>query len=108
MLRFQPSQTDNQLFAAIAKAPDAAAYPNVARYFSHISSFAADVRAQWPAAFGAQSGKAAKTAAVPAKAAAPAPAPKAAAAEDDDADLFGDDGDAAAAAAASKVEKVQC
>jgi elongation factor 1-beta len=100
-----------QLFDAVAKAPDASAYPNVARFYSHIASFAADVRAQWPAAFGASGGKgAAKGAAAPAKAAAAPPkaaAPAPAAEEEDDADLFGDDGDAAAAAAAAKVSKVR-
>lgn len=46
---FQPTQTDVALFNAIGKAPDASAYPNVARYFSHIASFGDDVRGRWAA-----------------------------------------------------------
>ena len=92
-----------ELFAAIGKAPDATAYPNVARFYSHIASFTAEQRAQWPAAFGAAAAPAAK-AAVPAKAAAAPPKAPAKEEEEEDADLFGDDGDAAAAAAAAKAK----
>lgn len=100
---FHATQTDVELFAAIGKAPDATAYPNVARFYSHIASFTAEVRAQWPAAFGAAAAPAAK-AAVPAEAAAAPPKAPAKEEEEEDVDLFGDDGDAAAAAVAAKAK----
>jgi hypothetical protein len=100
VIGFAPSQKDVELFNAIGKAPDAAKFPNVARYYSHIASFSADAKAKWAAGFGG-----AAAAAAPAKAAA---APAKAAEEEEDVDLFGDDADAAAAkvsAAAPKVEE---
>jgi hypothetical protein len=93
---FAPSQTDVELFNALGHAPDAKAYPNVSRYYSHIASFSGEARAKWPkllshthhaaAAAPASAGAGAHAHAK----AAPAPA---AAADDDDAgeDLFGDD-----------------
>jgi elongation factor 1-beta len=92
-LSFAPTQTDLALHAALGAAPSATQYPNVARYFSHISSFAGKAL---PAGLASSSGAAAPAAA----AAAGKPAGKAAAkatADDDEVDLFGDDGDAAAA-----------
>lgn len=80
---FTPSATDAALFDALKTAPDAAKFPNVARFYKHIAAIPAAQRAALP------------------KGAAAAPAGKAAAAkdEDDDAeDLFGDDADAAEAA----------
>lgn len=95
---FSATQTDVELFNALGKAPDAAKFPNVARFYNHIASFSADARKAFPAAFGAKAGAAAakggKAAAPAAKAAAPAPAEE----DDDAADLFGDDDDDAAAA----------
>jgi len=95
---FSASQTDVELFGALGKAPEAAKYPNLARYYNHIASFSADARKAFPAAFGGKAAAAgagagaAKKAEVK-KAAAPAPAEE----EDDAADLFGDDDDDAAA-----------
>lgn len=89
--RFSPSSTDVALFDALAKAPDAAKYPNVARFYNHIASFSADQRKKFAAALGAAAGKAGAAAPAPAKA------------DEDDVDLFGDDADAAAAAV--KVDK---
>merc|ERR1719473_1108940 len=37
----EPTTQDADLFALIGKAPDATAYPNVARYYAHIESFGA-------------------------------------------------------------------
>jgi len=98
---FSPSQKDVELFTALGNAPDAAKYPNVARFYSHIASFSAAAKAAFPAGFGS-------AAAAPAKPAAAKPA--APVAEEEDVDLFGEDGgDAAAkvsaAAAASKVRR---
>ena len=93
VIGFSATQKDAELFTAIGKAPDAKAYPHVARYFNHIASFSAEARA----AFG--SAGASSSAAAPAKGKAAAAAPKA---DNKDAeDLFGDDDDAAAKAAAS-------
>jgi len=38
----EPTAQDATLFGLIGSAPDAAAYPNVARYYAHIESFGAD------------------------------------------------------------------
>lgn len=98
---FSPSATDVALFDALAKAPDAAKFPNVARFYNHVASFSAEQRKKFAAALGAG-----------AAGAGAAPAKKAAAKdEDDDVDLFGEDGDAAAAsvkvAAPKKEEAVK-
>lgn len=98
---FSATQADVELFNAIGKAPDAAKFPNLARFYNHIASFAADARAKWPAAFSGKAG------AAPAKAAAAAPAKAAAAPakeEDDAENLFGDDDDDAAAKIAAKAK----
>lgn len=98
MCSFSPSASDVALFDALSKAPDAAKYPNVARFYNHIASFSADQRKKFGAVIGgAAAGKAAP-------AAAPA---KAAAKDEDDVDLFGDDGDAAAAAVRVEAPKVE-
>jgi elongation factor 1-beta len=84
---YSASSTDAALYDALGKAPDAAKFPNVARFYSHIGSIA--------------DRKALKTVIGGASAGAAVAAPKAAAkkaADDEDVDLFGDDGDAAAAA----------
>ena len=101
VIGFSATKKDVELFEAIGKAPDAAKYPNVARFYSHIASFSADQKAKLPAAFGAAG--AAAPASAPAKAAAPAPA----AAEEEDIDLFGDDSDAAAAKVSAAAPKVR-
>jgi elongation factor 1-beta len=105
---FAPTQTDLALHAALGSAPSAAQYPNVARYYSHISSFAGKslpegLPSSSGAAPAAASGKGA--AAAPAAAAAKPAAKTAAkpAADDEEVDLFGDDGDAAAAKVAAPV-----
>ncbi|KAJ1978021.1 hypothetical protein H4R34_003359 [Dimargaris verticillata] len=63
-----PSQQDTEVFAALTSAPDAAAFPHLARWYKHIAA----------------QGDAIKSYAAPA-------APTAAAEEDDDIDLFGSD-----------------
>ena len=83
---YKATATDAALFAALGKAPDAKKYANVARFYSHMASYAPAALAALPAAIGGG-------AAGPAVAAA---APKAAK-EEEEVDLFGDDGDAAAA-----------
>ena len=94
---FTASAADASLFAALAKEPDAAKFPNVARFYRHIAALSADARKKLPSAIGGVS----TGGAAPAKA---APAKKAA--DDEDADLFGDDGDAAAASVqAAKVRE---
>ena len=99
---FAPTQTDLALHAALGSSPSATQYPNVHRYYSHISSFAGKALPE-----GLPSSSGAAPAGKPAAAAAAKPAAKAAAAADDDeVDLFGDDGDAAASkvAAVKKAE----
>ncbi len=64
----------------VGKAPADGKYPNAARWYRHLSSFAEKERS----AFGAGSGAAGDA---PAKAAAAAPADD----DDDDVDLFGSD-----------------
>lgn len=86
------------LYNALGKAPDAAKYPNVYRFYTHIASFAGK---KLPA--GVTSSAGAASAAAPAPKAAAAPAPKKD--EDEDVDLFGDDGEEAAKKVAA-VEKV--
>jgi elongation factor 1-beta len=89
---YKATATDAALFAALGKAPDAKKYANVARFYSHMASYAPAALAALPAAIGGG-------AAGPAVAAA---APKAAK-EEEEVDLFGDDGDAAAAKVAAPV-----
>ena len=84
---YKASATDAALFKALGKAPDAKKYANVARFYSHMASYAPAALEALPAAIGAGA------AGVGAAAAA---APKAAK-EEEEVDLFGDDGDAAAA-----------
>ncbi|KAI1345101.1 hypothetical protein F5Y15DRAFT_405323 [Xylariaceae sp. FL0016] len=84
---YSPSQADVACFKAIQSAPDAAKYPNAARWYKHIASFEDE--------FATLPGDASKAYTVygPDKAEVtlnPAKAPDAAA-EDDDDDLFGSD-----------------
>jgi elongation factor 1-beta len=83
---FTASKTDAELFAALKSAPNAAKFPNVARYYSHIAALG-DAKTKLPAVIGGSA----------VGAAAPAAAAKQPAGEDEDVDLFGEDGDAAAA-----------
>ena len=78
------SGNDFSLFDSFKEAPNAKTYPNVARWFSHISSYSAEERA----AVGAAS---ASSSAPAAAAAAAAPAAAESKDEDDDFDCFGDD-----------------
>ena len=88
---YTPSQADVQTFKAISSAPDAAKYPNAARWYKHIASYEDE--------FPTLTGDATKpyTAYGPDKSEVtlnPAKAPAAAPAEDDDdVDLFGSDDD---------------
>uniref|UniRef100_A0A1I7XTQ3 EF1_GNE domain-containing protein n=1 Tax=Heterorhabditis bacteriophora TaxID=37862 RepID=A0A1I7XTQ3_HETBA len=47
---FALSGEDNKIFEAIGSAPDAKAFPNVARWYKHISSYDKSERASWPSA----------------------------------------------------------
>merc|ERR1719345_95687 len=76
---YVPTQQDVNEFNALSAAPDAAKFPNAARWYSHIASFNVATRASLP---GVASG------AVPVAKAAPA---KKAAKDDDEFDLFGDE-----------------
>ncbi|KZF26471.1 hypothetical protein L228DRAFT_242949 [Xylona heveae TC161] len=81
-----PSQADVVTFKAISAAPDAAKYPNAARWYKHIASFESEFSAlpgdptKPYTAYGPEAGPAAVN---------PAKAP--AAEEEDDVDLFGSD-----------------
>jgi elongation factor 1-beta len=85
LVKFSASAADAALFTAIGKEPDAAKFPNVARYYKHIGSMSAEARKALPAFIGGVSAGGA---------AAAAPAPTKKAADDEDVDLFGDDADA--------------
>ncbi|KAF9890302.1 Elongation factor [Aspergillus nanangensis] len=82
-----PSQADAVTFKAFSGAPDAAKYPNVARWYKHIASFEAE--------FSALPGDASKayTAYGPESTELPTNPKDMPAAEDDDMDLFGSDSD---------------
>ena len=49
---FAYSGEDSSLFEALGSAPNAAKYPNVARWYKHIASFEKSERASWPSAGG--------------------------------------------------------
>lgn len=90
---------------AIGSTPDKTAYPNVYRYYTHITSFKASATAKWGAGIAAATTAAAAVAA-PAAAAAGAGGNKKAAADDSDddsdmGDLFGDSDDDGAVEAAA-------
>ncbi|KIM41865.1 hypothetical protein M413DRAFT_445074 [Hebeloma cylindrosporum] len=93
---YVPSQADVTVFKAIAAAPDAATNPHVARWYSHIKSYAAE-HASLPgsstageAFIGGES----------------APAPAAEEEDDDEIDLFGSDDEVDADAERVKAERV--
>lgn len=46
---FQPTQADVKLLDFVGAEPDPARYPNVARWFRHITSFSAEQQAKFPA-----------------------------------------------------------
>ncbi|KJA24964.1 hypothetical protein HYPSUDRAFT_65263 [Hypholoma sublateritium FD-334 SS-4] len=81
---YTPSQADVTVFAAISAAPDAATSPNVARWYTHIKSYAAE-HATLPGS--STAGQAFLGGAAAASAAAEAD-------EDDEIDLFGSDDEA--------------
>lgn len=105
LVGFAPSQADLAAVAAIGSAPDKNAYPNVFRYYTHITSFKAGQTAKWGAGIAGVSSGAAPAAAAPAAAAGAGAAKKAAKADDsdsdDDGDLFGDSDDDGAVEAAA-------
>ena len=49
---FRATAKDAELFTALGKAPDAKKFPNVARFYSHMSSYSAAALAALPAGFG--------------------------------------------------------
>lgn len=81
--RFVPSKADLVVYEAVAKAPDAAKYPHVARWFKHVTSYSAAEKTGFPgerkplSAYGPAAGAAA----------AAAQEEK----DEDDIDLFGSD-----------------
>ena len=82
--RYTPSQADVAVFKGISAAPDATAFPSVARWYSHIKSYEPE--------FGSLSGSSQAGEAFlggSSEAAAPAKAEE----DDDDVDLFGSDDD---------------
>ncbi|KAB5585668.1 hypothetical protein GE09DRAFT_1210266 [Coniochaeta sp. 2T2.1] len=87
---YTPSQADVTTFKALSSAPDAAKYPNAARWYKHIASFedefptlAGDATKPYTA-YGPEQSEVTLN---------PAKAPAAAEEEDDDVDLFGSDDD---------------
>jgi len=94
---YTPSQADVHVFTTLSSAPDASTYPHVARWYTHIKSYAAE-HGTLP---GSNKAGEAFTAAA---AAAPAAAPEAD--DDDEVDLFGEDEDEDAEAEKLKAERV--
>jgi elongation factor 1-beta len=97
--RYSPSQADVYAFKAISTPPDAAQYPSIARWFTHIKSY----QTEYDSLPGSSKAAEAFTGG------AEGPAAKAAepAAEDDDeVDLFGDDDEEDAEAERIKAERV--
>ncbi|KAK3320169.1 hypothetical protein B0T19DRAFT_361808, partial [Cercophora scortea] len=99
---YSPSQADVAVFKALSSAPDAAKYPNVARWYKHIASYEDE--------FATLSGDASKpyTAYGPEVAEVtlnPAKAPAAEEEDEDDVDLFGSDDDEEEDAAAAKLRE---
>ena len=96
--RYTPSQADVAVFKGISAAPDATAFPSVARWYSHIKSYEPE--------FGSLSGSSQAGEAFlggSSEAAAPAKAEE----DDDDVDLFGsDDEEEDAEAERIKAERV--
>ncbi|KAF8644037.1 hypothetical protein AX16_008753 [Volvariella volvacea WC 439] len=92
---YTPSQADVVVFNAITSAPDAAANPNVARWYKHIQSYKAE--------FASLPGSSTAGEAFLGGAEA---APAAAAADDEDIDLFGSDEEEDAEAERIKAERV--
>ena len=95
--RYTPSQADVRVFKAISSPPSGPANPHVARWYTHIKSYAAEHESL--------AGSSAAGEAFVAKASEPAAAP-AAAEEDDEIDLFGDDEEEDAEAERIKAERV--
>jgi elongation factor 1-beta len=95
--RYTPSQADVAVFKAISSPPDGSANPHVARWYTHIKSYAAEHAslAGTSTAGEAFFGKADEAAAAPA-----------ADEEDDEIDLFGEDDDEDAEAEKIKAERV--
>jgi len=99
---YTPSQADVATFKALSSAPDAAKYPNAARWYKHIASFEDE--------FATLSGDATKpyTAYGPEVSEVtlnPAKAPAAAEEDEDDVDLFGSDDDEEEDADAAKLRE---
>ncbi|KAL2795753.1 hypothetical protein BJX65DRAFT_272662 [Aspergillus insuetus] len=81
-----PSQADVVTFKAFSSAPDAAKYPNVARWYKHIASYEAEFASLPGDASAAYTAYGPEGAELPVN-----PKDKPAAEEDDDMDLFGSD-----------------
>ena len=99
--RYIPSQADVAVFKGISAAPDATAFPSVARWYSHIKSYEPE--------FGSLSGSSTAGDAFLGVAAAPAAAAPAAEKkedDDEDIDLFGSDDEEDAEAERIKAERV--
>ena len=95
--RYTPSQADVSVYKAISSPPTGSANPHVARWYTHIKSYAAEheTLAGSSTAGEAFIGKAGEAAAVPA-----------ASEEDEEIDLFGDDEEEDAEAERVKAERV--
>lgn len=95
MIRYTPSQADVHVYTTLGSAPEASKYPHVARWYTHITSYAAE-HGSLPG-----SSKAGESFTGSGGAAAPA-----AAEDDDEIDLFGDDEEEDAEAEKLKAERV--
>ncbi|GLB44529.1 putative EF-1-beta EF-1-delta family protein [Lyophyllum shimeji] len=93
---YTPSQADVHVFNLVGAAPDASKTPNVARWYTHIRSYAAE-HATLPGT---------STAGEAFAAGAAAPAEAAAAADEEEVDLFGSDEEEDAEAERIKAERV--
>ena len=98
---YTPSQADVHVFKAISAAPDASAYPAVARWYAHIKSYTSEFDSL---SGSSKAGEAflGGAKAAPAAAAAPAKAEE----DDDEVDLFGSDEEEDAEAEKLKAERV--
>lgn len=98
MERYTPSQADVAVFKAISSAPESSANPHVARWYTHIKSYAAE-HESLPGSSTAGEAFIGSSAA--------APAAEAAEGEEEDIDLFGSDEEEDAEAERIKAQRVE-
>ncbi|KAJ9130350.1 Elongation factor 1-beta [Coniochaeta hoffmannii] len=101
---YTPSQADVATFKALSSAPDAAKYPNAARWYKHIASYEdefATLSGDATKPYTAYGPEVSEVTLNPAK----APAAEAEGGDDDDVDLFGSDDDEEEDAEAARVRE---